>query len=188
MTRRDIRVLLRTTAPIVAALGLFALVHHDVAAVETRADAGALRWLGVDSVHRIGVTTIRIDSPRGAWVSVLSPSCSALGPMLALTIIASVLPSATGWWRLRAAALASGMVFAANLVRICASLALGVPLGRNDAVLFHDWVGSTFGFAYTMGGLMLMTACLLKDPGARRPPRLRSSPVRALVRSVQHAA
>ena len=187
MRRRDARMLLRTVGPIVAALGVFALLHHVVAALETRADAGALRLVGVDSVHQIGVTTIRIDSPRGAWVSVLRPSCSSLGAMLALTVLARVLPSASGWTRLRAAALASGTVFVANLVRICGSLALGVPLGRNDAVLFHDWVGSTFGFAYTLGGLVLMTASLLKGPARARAPRLPSSAVRPPVRSVQHA-
>jgi exosortase/archaeosortase family protein len=187
MKRRDARLLLRTIGPIVAALGAFALLHHDVAALETRADAGALRLVGVDSVHQIGVTTIRIDSPRGAWVSVLRPSCSSLGVMLALTVLASVLPSPSRWWRVRAAVLASGTVFVANLVRICGSLALGVPLGRRDAVLFHDWVGSTFGFAYTLGGLVLMTACLLKGRTRARVPRLTSSAVSRPVRSVQHA-
>jgi LPXTG-motif cell wall-anchored protein len=35
-------------------------------------------------------------------------------------------------------------------------------------VLFHDWVGSTFGFAYTVGGFVLVLAILLRRRKRRR--------------------
>lgn len=78
-----------------------------------------------------------------------------------------------GWWRGRlvAAAAASSAVFLGNQLRIDASAVSGLVAGRLTLVLFHNWVGSAFGFAYLLGGYVLMLWLLL--------PAERSSPMPA---------
>jgi exosortase/archaeosortase family protein len=62
-------------------------------------------------------------------------------------------------------------IVAGNLVRIGSSVVIGLLAGRVSLVLFHDWVGSTFGFGYTIGGFLVVLAILLR----RRRRRLEDS-------------
>jgi exosortase/archaeosortase family protein len=95
------------------------------------------------------------------WVAI-TPSCSSLGPALALGLISYVMsvgypPSD----RLLAGVAGVASIVAGNLVRIGSSVIVGLHSGRASLVLFHDWVGSTFGFAYTVGGFVIVLAILL---------------------------
>jgi exosortase/archaeosortase family protein len=104
------------------------------------------------------------------WVDI-TPSCSSLGPALALTLIATIMsignpPSD----RLLAASAGVAAIVVGNLIRIGTSVIAGLLAGRVSLVLFHDWVGSTLGFAYTIGGFLLILNILLR----RRRQRERS--------------
>jgi carbamoyl-phosphate synthase large subunit len=52
-------------------------------------------------------------------------------------------------------------VVVGNFVRISSSVVVGLYAGRSSLVLFHDWVGSMIGFAFTLGGFILMLWILL---------------------------
>jgi len=65
-----------------------------------------------------------------------------------------------------ALAAAATVIFAGNIVRIAASVAIGAVAGRGSLVLFHDWVGSAFALAYTIGGYVLMLWLLLPADAA----------------------
>lgn len=52
-------------------------------------------------------------------------------------------------------------VVGGNFLRICSSVVVGLYAGRPSLVLFHDWVGSVIGFAFTLGGFVLMLWILL---------------------------
>ena len=58
------------------------------------------------------------------------------------------------------------MVAIGNVLRITASVGMGLVAGRASLVLFHDWVGSLFAFAYILGGYILMISLLLPRPAA----------------------
>jgi hypothetical protein len=78
---------------------------------------------------------------------------------------------------------AVGTVVAGNILRISASLAVGLVAGRTSLVLFHDWVGSMFGFGYTLGGYVLLLYLLLPSDPDRHPtrtwPHISNSPLRS---------
>jgi hypothetical protein len=52
-------------------------------------------------------------------------------------------------------------VFAGNVLRLAGSLGFGLWVGERSLVLFHDWVGTVFTYAYTLGGYLVMLSMLL---------------------------
>ena len=111
-------------------------------------------------------TSIVVYPDRGsAFRALVTPSCSAVSSVLALACLASVSGRAARARTLGAVSLAVATVALGNVVRIAASLVVGVYAGRAALVLFHDWVGSVFAFAYTLGGYILMLYVLLSGGG-----------------------
>jgi exosortase/archaeosortase family protein len=96
------------------------------------------------------------------WVAI-TPSCSSLGPALALALISYVMsvgyPKSD---RVLAGVVGVASIVVGNMLRIASSVIVGLHAGRVSLVLFHDWVGSTFGFGYTVGGFVLVLAILLR--------------------------
>ena len=91
----------------------------------------------------------------------VTPFCSSLVSVLALASIALFLLRGPLVRRLMAFSAAAALVVGCNMVRIAASLAVGLGYGDRSLVLFHDWVGTVFGLAYTMGGFFFMLWLLL---------------------------
>ncbi|HET9079843.1 MAG TPA: hypothetical protein VFO01_04930 [Trebonia sp.] len=50
-------------------------------------------------------------------------------------------------------------------MRIVGSVAVGLAAGPPSLVLFHNIAGSMFGFAYTLGGFIIVIAVLLPRGG-----------------------
>jgi len=99
----------------------------------------------------------------------ITPSCSSLGPALAIALIATVMSIGNPVSdRVLAGVVGVASIVVGNLVRIASSSVVGLQAGRVSLVLFHDWVGSSFGFAYTIGGFVLMLAILLRRRRRRR--------------------
>lgn len=107
----------------------------------------------------------------------LTPFCSALVSLLALGTIAVFVLRGPLWRRLAAFAVAGSCVLAANMLRIAVSVWVGSRFGSPALVLFHDWVGTAFGLAYTMAGFLLMLYLLLPSATARIPRAARVSDV-----------
>jgi exosortase/archaeosortase family protein len=128
--------------------------------------AAALRLVGADSVS--GVLPGHILLFRGGQVldAEVTASCSSILSLLGLTALTvAVLRSR----RLHAAwglAVAGVALVVANDVRLGASAMAGLWWGGPALVLFHDWVGTVWNFAATLGGFLLMVALTL--PESRR--------------------
>jgi len=126
----------------------------------------ALRLAGVDSVS--GVLPGHMLIFRGGQVldAEVTASCSSILSLLGLTALTvAVLRSR----RLHAAwglGMAGVALVVANDVRLAASTMAGLWWGGPALVLFHDWVGTVWNFAATLGGFLLMVALTL--PHARR--------------------
>lgn len=153
---------------VVAASVAFAALQVPERHLEALIIDGAIRLIGFHGLDVVNASSILISPPSGAlfWVDITS-SCSAFGPVLALGIIAWVISTGRPL-RERLAAAAAGMVtiYLGNLLRMGSSVVVGLVVGRVSLVLFHDWVGSIFGFLYTVAGFIVTVSVLLGRPGS----------------------
>jgi exosortase/archaeosortase family protein len=125
--------------------------------------AGAVRALGFHGILAVQGSLILVSGAGQVfWVSI-TPSCSSLGPALALALIGTVMSAGSpASDRVLATVAGVASIVVGNLIRIGTSVIAGLLAGEVSLVLFHDWVGSTFGFAYTIGGFVLMLTILLR--------------------------
>jgi exosortase/archaeosortase family protein len=91
----------------------------------------------------------------------VTPYCSALIAVLALGGIAGFILQGPLLRRMAAFAGAAALVVACNIVRIAASIWVGLHYGAGDLVLFHNWVGTLFALAYTLIGFLFMLYLML---------------------------
>ena len=112
-----------------------------------------------------------------AFRAELSPYCSSLIAALALAAIALFVLHGSWPRRLLACSIAIVAVMCCNVLRITGSLWMGYNFGDRALVLFHDWAGTLFALAYTMGGFFLMLFLLLPSAHARIPRAARVSDV-----------
>jgi exosortase/archaeosortase family protein len=85
----------------------------------------------------------------------------------------------SGPWPRRTVAFvcAAVVVVFCNVLRVAGSLWIGLHVGARGLVLFHDWIGTLFGIAYTMLGFFLMLFLLLPKATASIPRAARVSDV-----------
>jgi exosortase/archaeosortase family protein len=159
---------LRVAFVVVTTPLLFVLLEAPARHLELVTDVGAMRLVGITGVPFLSGTSamLRPSHHQAFWVY-LAPSCSSLASILTLGCLAMALPRRVVGGRSRLAAFiaAAAAVFLGNLLRIDMSIGAGLIAGRVVLVLFHNWAGSIFGFAYTLGGFILMLWMLL--PGRR---------------------
>ncbi|MBV9410903.1 MAG: archaeosortase/exosortase family protein [Acidimicrobiia bacterium] len=167
MSTRNARVALRMLGVIAVAGGGFLVLQHPARHVEAEMSSGLLRVIGARGVSVVGASSSEIQVvPDGhaPFRAIVTPSCSSLASALAIGALASLAPVRRRGDRTRrmaATSAAVAIVVAGNVVRIAASLAVGLVAGRTSLILFHDWVGSMFGFSYTLGGYVLLLYLLL---------------------------
>ncbi|MGC8627837.1 MAG: hypothetical protein ACP5VR_09875 [Acidimicrobiales bacterium] len=149
----------------------FYLLQHPARTAELRMDAEVLRLAGFHGVALVSGTYVYlVPVHQPALLVELAPSCSSLASVLTLGSLAGILPRAY-WHRGRAlvaVVVAGSAVVLGNLVRIDSSIVAGLLLGRFALVLFHNTAGDVFGFAYTLGGFLLMLFLLLPRTSARQ--------------------
>lgn len=168
----------RTAAATLGVLGATALVFSAVQlpwrSAETVIAAHMAAALAGRAVPVLGGTSILVVPPRSAaFVAVVTPACSSAASVLAITFLGTVMTLGSAARRARrvgAIFAAVAVVFAGNLVRIAASVLVGLAVGRSSLVLFHDWMGSMFSFVYTLSGFILMLYIVL-PAGPRSAPR-----------------
>lgn len=127
---------------------------------ETSASVVVIRLLGARRINTVGTNSIQVfPTGQSPFRAVVTPSCSALASLIALSCLGSLMTTSTR--RLGAVVAAIITVAAGNILRISLSIAVGLVAGRRSLVLFHDWVGGLFTFVYTLGGFVLMLFLLL---------------------------
>ena len=180
---------------IVGVFGLFFVLIQQTQNFESRLVSFVIRITGLHgsypSVNNYVWVSPHGQVQQGFWVDITT-SCSSLASVLALLALGTFLPpsnpalappSAPGhrlraWFgrhrRIVAIAAAITVVFIGNQIRLDSSVAAGFFYGRSVLVLFHDWAGSIFGFAYIFGGYIVMLWIYLPD----RRGKQRSGPGR----------
>ncbi|WP_194925027.1 exosortase/archaeosortase family protein [Catenulispora pinisilvae] len=160
------RVFARIGLLLVGTVGGFVLLQQWMRGVETAATVDVFHALGIGGVTRGYQASIIVDAhSRGSFAAILTPACSSLASLLALGGLAVLRPTGARGRLALALAAAVTVVFLGNIARIAASIGVGLLTGPSALVLFHDWVGSLFAFAYTLGGFVLMLWVLLPRDG-----------------------
>jgi exosortase/archaeosortase family protein len=159
----------RLVAFTVVIAAIFAALQTPFRHLESLAVAEGVRSLGFHGVLAVKGSEILLGPRSGLFWVDITPSCSSLGPALAIALIAIAISAGSP----RSDRLLAGMagvagIVAGNLVRIGSSVIVGLMAGRVSLVLFHNWVGSIFGFAYTVGGFVLTLGILLRRRRNRR--------------------
>ncbi|MBV9164490.1 MAG: archaeosortase/exosortase family protein [Pseudonocardiales bacterium] len=151
-------------AVVVAVVVVFAYLIEPVRRLEAATASLLLHLLGVapEAVQlRANASLAVYPHGHAAFLAVVTPSCSSLSSLLAVMGLTIFTPRRRQRRRIAALACALVCITAGNVVRIAASVMVGLLAGASSLVLFHDWVGSMFAFAYTLGGYLLMLALLL---------------------------
>jgi exosortase/archaeosortase family protein len=173
MSSRATGAVLRPIAVVAVVLAAFSLFNAPFRQFEATAAAGLLQLLGV-SPHTVSTrpnSSIAVLVGNGAFLAIVTPACSSLASLLAVTFLAVYVPRRSPGRRLAALGAALLCILVGNVLRIAGSVAVGLLAGTGSLVLFHDWVGSLFAFCYTLGGYLLMLALLLPaDRATTRTP------------------
>jgi carbamoyl-phosphate synthase large subunit len=134
-----------------------------------RAGAGQLTVLGG---HMIQVLPQNHDGFR----VLVTPFCSSIVPILALAGLSMFILGGPPARRLGAMAASAAAVVACNILRMAVSVMIGLHAGPSAMVLFHDWVGTLFALAYTVGGFLFMLFLLLPQTGRMSADPVGSAP------------
>lgn len=148
----------------------FVVLRGPFRGLETAAATALLQALGAGAVTRPLPDAIAVfPAHHPAFVALVTPSCSSVTAALAILALGLVAPHHDRVRKGMAIALAVMLVVLGNVLRIAASVAVGLVAGRSSLVLFHDWVGGLFTFGYILGAYIVLLYLLL--PRAR--PALR---------------
>ena len=192
MSRRTLVLLLVPLAVMALVVTGFVLVNAEFRQLEAAAAVAVLHLVGLVPAHRIqviaGTSSIAVfPMAVGPFVAVLQPACSALGSLLTLGFLALFVPRGHPGHRIAALGCALAAVFVGNVLRIAGSIGIGLIYGTPSLALFHDFVGSMFAVAYTLGGYLLMLFLLLPAGTAPSIPTHRSAAAPTRVRGGQGA-
>jgi exosortase/archaeosortase family protein len=164
VTREGRQALLRATLVVVVTTAAFFAFERPMRELEAAAAVGLIRLLGAGGVASGGSALIAVfPAGREPFIALVTAACSSLPALLAIAALGSVATPGPARRRIPAIGAALAVVLLGNGLRIAGSVAVGLVAGRASLVLFHDWVGSIFTFAYALGGYMLMLWLLLPE-------------------------
>ena len=176
MNARRVRVASSLLVCLLIAYGGFLLLTGPMRTVEGDLVLGLLGYGGRISVVGDHVFQV-LPAGNDAFRASLTPYCSALIPILALAGIALCILRGNPVRRVVAFLVAGVLILTGNVLRIAASLWIGIEAGPGSLVLFHDWVGTLFALTYTLVGFFLMLYLILPSATATIPRAARVSDV-----------
>lgn len=157
------RLLLTTTLAICGAIVTFLLTQETMRDMEVSLVVRVLEPFMSGSVLGAGSNIVVTPTSGLPFLAEVRPSCSAAGAVIALAVLGSLIARER---KLKATMAAIVIVAVGNLVRIGASIGVGVIYGKSSLVLFHDAAGGAFTFLYLMVGFASYLWFTL--PGAER--------------------
>jgi carbamoyl-phosphate synthase large subunit len=134
---------------------------------EARWVAHVLDLVGVDSVSGSLERHILVFRPDGEVIlAEVTESCSSILSVLGLTALTAVVLRGRRQHAVAGLVVAVAALLVLNHLRLAASTVAGLVWGTPALVLFHDWVGTVWNLAATLGGFLLMVCITL--PTAER--------------------
>jgi exosortase/archaeosortase family protein len=149
----------------------FLLLVNPWRRAEATGITGVLHAAGADRVRDgYGNQILVIPWTQRPFLATISPSCSAVAAVLAFGAVAMFLVKGSAHRRLLAFLGASAFIVVCNVLRIAASILVGIDAGARGLVLFHDWAGTLLGLIALLGGFVIFvfiqlpsTKTLLKE-------------------------
>ncbi|RBY78127.1 hypothetical protein DQ238_13055 [Geodermatophilus sp. TF02-6] len=167
-SRRRLLVVLGDLA--LAALICWVGFRHGAAVLqvhEARWVVASLRLLGVDSASDALPRHIMVFRDDGGMILAgVTESCSSILSVLGLTALTVVVLRGRRQHAVAGLVVAVAALLVLNHLRLAASTVAGLLWGDAALVLFHDWVGTVWNLAATLGGFLLMVCTTL--PTAQR--------------------
>ncbi len=139
---------------------VFRLLIDAYSAVEAAMVVGGLRLVGSAGVRRFGEQIIVDRSDGRTFVANIGPLCSSLGLVLVFAAVAILGDTGNARQRRRAFALAAGTVVMCNLLRMAATVGIGISRGPAALESFHDGLATTFAVAFISVALTLFVRSL----------------------------
>jgi exosortase/archaeosortase family protein len=134
---------------------------------EARWVVGVLDLVGVDSVSSSLERHVLVFRPDGEIIlAEVTESCSSILSVLGLTALTAVVLRGRRQHAVAGLVVAVAALLALNHLRLVGSTVAGLVWGTPALVLFHDWVGTVWNLAATLGGFLLMVCITL--PTAER--------------------
>jgi carbamoyl-phosphate synthase large subunit len=134
---------------------------------EARWAADVLGLVGVDSVSASLERHVLVFRPDGEIIlAEVTESCSSILSVLGLTALTAVVLRGRRQHAVAGLVVAVTALLALNHLRLVGSTLAGLVWGTPALVLFHDWVGTVWNLAATLGGFLLMVCITL--PTAER--------------------
>ena len=134
---------------------------------EARWVADVLQFSGVDSVSGGLPRHVLVFRPDDEIIlAEVTASCSAILSVLGLTALTAVVLRSRRQHAVAGLVVAVAALLLLNHLRLVASVLAGLLWGTPALVLFHDWVGTVWNLAATLGGFLLMVCITL--PTAER--------------------
>jgi carbamoyl-phosphate synthase large subunit len=134
---------------------------------EARWVANVLDLVGVDSVSASLERHILVFRPDGEIIlAEVTESCSSILSVLGLTALTAVVLRGRRQHAVAGLVVAVAALLVLNHLRLAGSTVAGLVWGTPALVLFHDWVGTVWNLAATLGGFLLMVCITL--PTAER--------------------
>jgi exosortase/archaeosortase family protein len=135
--------------------------------LEARWVAAELEVFGVDSVSGSLARHIVVFRPGGEIIlAEVTGSCSSVLSVLGLTALTAVVLRGRRQHAVAGLVVAVAALLVLNNLRLAGSTLAGLLWGTPALVLFHDWVGTVWNLAATLGGFLLMVCITL--PTAER--------------------
>lgn len=164
MTYSARRAIPRALFIVAASVAGFVVFEHPARTIESHAVAGLLSFAGAHGTQVLLGTYIQVlPAHHGVLVASVTPSCSSLASLLAISGIAAISGVGSRSRRLTALCVALAVIAIGNILRMAASLGVGFIAGRSALVLFHNWVAGMFTFAYVLAGYALFLYLVLPD-------------------------
>jgi exosortase/archaeosortase family protein len=165
--RRLVSVLLDLVLAIVICAAGFRYGSGFLQVHEARWVADVLDLVGVGSVSGSLPRHVLVFRPDGEIIlAEVTASCSSILSVLGLTALTAVVLRGRRQHAVAGLVVAVAALLVLNHLRLVASVLAGLLWGTPALVLFHDWVGTIWNLAATLGGFLLMVCITL--PTAER--------------------
>ncbi|MEO5901219.1 MAG: exosortase/archaeosortase family protein, partial [Ilumatobacteraceae bacterium] len=176
LRRQRVTALVQRTIPAAAFVwACLTLFGHAWRAAEAGSVVLALHLLGGGNAQHLG-DRILVASPGGAtFLTNIEPWCSSLAIVATFAAVAAVMPTAPRR-RIRAFVVGAGIVVACNLMRMLATVLVGVWAGPGEIEPFHDGLATGFAVLFVLFALAAFVSILW-------PPRPASRRIGAATRS-----
>ena len=155
--------------------GAFGLLSEWWRMAEAQLVVMTLRLVGIGEPERAGDQILVLGGPGMPFSAQVGPWCSSLGVVLVLLAYTTIVAAGDSGRRRRAFIRGAALVVIGNLVRIGATIVVGVTSGPGSIESFHDGLGAGFAVLYVLVGFAVFVGTLPNPTRSRLSKALQAN-------------